>query len=384
MSASPSRTVRRPDGLVVALRRLDEAGPFLPAWRALAENALVDNLFFEPDFALAAAPAFGEGVELLLVADRPPEAPGCRLLALWPCRIVRRWGLPLPVLMGWSHGFAIFGAPLLDAAAAPAALAALLDAPRPLGLPRRMMMPYLPLDGPLAALVEAHRARHGLRRADHWAHARGWLDLGVDARGEASLSPRRTRQLDRLRRRLAPACFETVTDRDALGPALDDYIALETAGWKGRAGTALGQHPAEARFLHALVAAYGARGAVRIDRLRRGEGKDGKSLAASLAIRTGGTLWYLKISHDEAEARNSPGVQLVREVTRSLRADARLAGADSCAPPGFRMIESAWEGRRPLAHALIEAGGGDPLFPLAARLESLRALVARARLRWRR
>ena len=377
MTGLPSPTAVLPGGLVAALRPLDAASPLLPAWRGLARAALVDNLFFEPDFALAAGAAFGAGVHVLVVCDRPPEAPGARCLALWPCRVERRWGLPLPVLIGWTHGFSIFGAPLVDAGDPDRALAALLyEAPRALGLPPRLMLPYLPLDGPFARALDRARARSGGRIAWYWEHARGVLDLGAqDAAPPAAPSPRRARQLARLSRRMAaaaPVSHETVAASAALGPALDDFVALEAAGWKGRAGSAVGQRPREVAFLHALVRAYGARGEARIDRLVR----EGRSLAVSLGIRTGATWWYLKIAHDEAEARNSPGAQLVRRVTAALLADPSLRLADSCAPPGFALIESAWRGRLRLGHGLIEAGR-DPWFPLAVRLEGLRAGAGR-------
>ena len=39
----------------------------VPAWRALAARALEPNVFYEPAFARAAAPVFGEGVGAGLV-----------------------------------------------------------------------------------------------------------------------------------------------------------------------------------------------------------------------------------------------------------------------------------------------------------------------------
>lgn len=379
-------TGRTPEGLVVALRPLEATAPLLGAWRDLGRDALVENLFFEADFALSAAEAFGAGIGVLTVSDRVPEQPGARLLALWPCRIVRRWGVPLAALMGWTHGFSIFGAPLLAKDDAARGLRALLDAPRHLGLPRRLLMPYLPLDGPLAALLDEALARTGGRRADFWEHERGFLDLfGTDPTSRTGylaghVSERKARQLARLSRRLAAGGaleHDIVRAPESLGEALADYVALETVGWKGRAGTAIGCRPTEAAFLRRLIEIYGATGRVRIDRLRR----EGRSLASSLALETSSTAWYLKISHDEAEARNSPGALLVERVTRSLLADPRIASADSCAPPNFPLIETFWAQRRRLAHGLIEAGGGDRLFPLAVRLESLRAQVSRARSR---
>ncbi|MCE4222481.1 GNAT family N-acetyltransferase [Methylobacterium sp. C25] len=377
-------TGRTAEGLVVAALPLDAGSPLLPAWRDLARDPLVENLFFEPEFALAAAHAFGGGIRLLTVSDRPPEAPGARLLALWPCRVVRRWGVPIPALMGWTHGFSIFGAPLLAKSEAAPALRALLDAPRHLGLPRRLLMPYLPLDGPFAALLDDVLARSGRRRADFWAHERGFLAPAVgrdgtrDAYLDAHLSERKARQLARLFRRIsadASVEHEIVREPGRLAEALDDYIALESAGWKGQAGTAVAKRPNEAAFLAGLVRSYGTDRRIRFDRLRR----DGRSLAVSLSLETASTFWFLKIAHDETEAKNSPGALLVERVTRSLLADPRIAAADSCAPPNFPLIETFWSERRRLAHGLIEAGGGDRLFRPAVALEGLRAQAARVR-----
>ena len=384
-----TRTGRTSDGLVVALRPFDPAAPYLDAWRALGRRALVDNLFFEPDFVIAAAPAFDHGIGLLMIGDRPPEQPGLRLLALLPCRVAHRWGLPIPVLMGVTHAFSIFGAPLVDRSDPRRALAGLLfEGPRLLRLPRRVMLPYLPLDGPLAASIAAIVAGRGGRRADFWAHERGALELASLTASEranylaTSLSGRKARQLDRLYRRLAAdgaITHETIRDPDRLGPALDDFIALEATGWKGRAGTAVENSPDEVAFLHRLVRAYGARNEVRIDRLRR----DRRSVAISIAFETGSTLWYLKIAHDEAEARNSPGAQLALRVTRTVIEDDRLAMADSCAPPDFPMIATFWGDRRRLAHALVDTGG-DRLFRLAVTLETARARLADWRARRKR
>lgn len=76
-----------PGGFVAAVRPLDPRAPWIPAWRALGAASLIRNPFYEAGYALAARDAFGAGVRLLLVADRPPEAPGARLVAVWPFRL---------------------------------------------------------------------------------------------------------------------------------------------------------------------------------------------------------------------------------------------------------------------------------------------------------
>ncbi|MER2264798.1 GNAT family N-acetyltransferase [Methylobacterium oxalidis] len=403
MARPMTRDAPLPGGLVAALRPLgapDAVPPaflpaflpaYLPAWEALARDAFAPNPFYEPGYAAAAAPAYGAGVALLMVADRPPEAPGARLLALWPFRRARaRFGLPLPVLAGWMHDHAVLGVPLLDGREPARALAALLAAPRALSLGPRLLMPYLPEAGPFADLLAAERARAGTREIRVWAHARAMLDLDgpgpARAGALAHLSARRRRKLRAtaaaLEAESGPLHLDTAREPAALAAALEDFIALEAAGWKGRGGTAIACRPAEAAFLRAMTAALGAQGRLRIDRLRAG----GRTLAAAVLPRTGADLWVLKIAYDETRARHSPGVQLLHRLSRDWIDDPGVRRVDSCAAPGNALAETFWTGRRRLAHHLVEAAGGDPAFPLAAALEraragavALRAEVARLR-----
>jgi hypothetical protein len=376
--ADTATTVRLPDGNIAALRPLDPAAPWVSAWRALSLRPFVENLFYDPDFALAARDAFGDGVEVILVGDRPPEQLGLQLRAVWPYRRQRlRWGIPLRLAMGWMHGYGVFGVPLLDPIAPANALDALLQAMGRLGGPRAMLT-YVPTSGPFADLLERSCRSQGLAQARFWAHSRAVFDPSTQGNNDRAqyldrLSPRRKRRLRHSAERLAPLKFESVRDVASLRAALDDYIALEGAGWKGRAGTALGDAPGEVALLHASVAAFGARGRVRIDRLRR----DGTTLASAITYITGTRAWCLKISFAEAVARDSPGALLLQQMTQGLIADGTLAGADSCAPPDFQLAETFWAERMPLAHILIETPGGDPLFGFARRLEGLRARLSR-------
>lgn len=381
MSAS-GPTAALPGGLFAALRPLDPGSAPVAAWRALGAAALVPNPFYEADYALPAAGAFGDGVRLMLVADRPPEEPGARLLALWPFRASRtRWGVPLAVLVGWTHGFCPLGVPLLAAAEPERALDGLLAAPRALALPPRLLMMNAPADGPFAGLLASRR------RAAYWPHARGLLDLDgltpeARARYLGHMGAKRRRKIRLGRERLeagGTVVVESVTEPEALMAALDDYVALESAGWKGRGGTALGQRPAEAAFLRGVVAAFGGCGRLRIVRLRRG----GRTLAAAILPRVGDTAFVLKISYDEAEAAGAPGVQLVHRLTEAVLGAGDLQRIDSCAAPDYRLAEMFWTGRRAIAHLLVEAGP-DPLFPVARALERAREGYAGWRTRRRR
>ncbi|KQP31663.1 hypothetical protein ASF49_09470 [Methylobacterium sp. Leaf104] len=387
MTRTAARSIVTPDGLVVALRPLQADAPWVAAWHDLGRRPLLDNLFYDPDYALPAADAFGRDVQVALVGDRLPEEPGLRLLGVWPVQVRRwRWGLPLLLAMGWMHDFGIFGAPLLDGAEPARALDALVFGLRRLVGPR-LMLTHVPTAGPFADLLSDWLDRHALRHARFWAHERAFLDLtDRDADGRATylghLSSRKQRKLRQAWDRLSadgPVTFETIRDPAALPAAIDDYIALEGAGWKGARGTAIADDAIQTRMMRAFTARFGARGAVRIDRLRR----EGRTLAAVVSFTTRGQLWSLKISYDSAVARHSPGALAFHRLTQAVVADPALTRADSCAPPHYPLPETFWTERLALAHILVEAPGGDRLFPLAARLEGWRAEASLRLKAWR-
>ncbi len=374
-------TATLPQGLVAAVRPLDPGASWIPAWRALGAVSAIRNPFYEAGYALAARAAFGAGVRLLIVADRPPEAPGARFHAVWPFRVSRRrWGLPLPLLMGWTHGYCPFGAPLLDGADPAGALAALRAAPRALGLPPRLLLPNAPADGLLPDLLAAQ----GAASAAYWPHARGLLDVSACTPAARAgylghLSGQRRRKLRRAHARLDAAgavAFEMLAAPADLDRALTEHVALEAAGWKGRAGTGLGQRPAEVAFLRAALSDLAAGDGVRIARLRRAD----RTLASLILPVTGAEAWVLKIAHDETEPETAPGIQLVHRLTEAVVSGGwAIDRIDSCAPPDFALGSLFWTERRKIAHLLV-AAGRDPLFPVARALERAREHVARARL----
>src|SRR5580692_1472745 len=133
----------------VEWRALAELVPIAAPWHALAARALAPNVFYEPAFALAAAAAFGQDVGAGLVWSRTAPA---RLLGFFPARIARRrYGIGLPILLGWTHPYAPLGAPLIDRDAGAAVISAWLDhVADDAKLPSLLLLPYLPSEGPLA------------------------------------------------------------------------------------------------------------------------------------------------------------------------------------------------------------------------------------------
>src|SRR5271170_3536515 len=84
---APSQT------LLTEQRPLAALADIVEPWRRLAGTAAEPNVFYEPGFALAAAPTLGREVEAILVWSA--EVPG-RLVGLFPFRAAaRRYGVKL-------------------------------------------------------------------------------------------------------------------------------------------------------------------------------------------------------------------------------------------------------------------------------------------------
>jgi CelD/BcsL family acetyltransferase involved in cellulose biosynthesis len=368
----------------VEWRPLAELAGIAAEWQSLAARALAPNVFYEPAFALAAMPVFGAGVGAGLVWSRVSPT---RLLGFFPGRIERRrYGFPLPVLVGWTHPYGPLGTPLIDRDAGVAVLSAWLDhlAGRT-DLPHVLLMPYLPVDGPVAQVFEVALARRNGESIALDSHQRALLaPTGTRAHYlDHAMGAKKRKELRRQRKRLAEAealVPSTVRDPSGMGAALDDFLELEAAGWKGRAGTAARAQDSVLGFMGKAVAGLAQEGKARIDLLSAGA----RPIAAIVTLQSGATAWCWKIAYDEAFARSSPGVQLLLDVTQALLDDPNIACADSCATADHPMIDHIWRERRGLADHLMRLGPqGRPTFAIAHTLERLRraAIAGLKRLR---
>jgi CelD/BcsL family acetyltransferase involved in cellulose biosynthesis len=353
-------------------RPLAALEPDREAWRRLSERAAEPNVFYDPAFALAAGPALGARVQAALVwsGTRPRQ-----LFGFFPIRHERRYGPFWPVVTGWTHAFAPLGTPLVDRDRADqvidAFLASVSGAARAAPI---LLWPFIPEHGPFAAALDRVLTRRGHRTARFGNHQRAVLAPGAERADylTRALSPKRRKELARLRRRLTVhGKLELATARTEaeVAASLSEFLALEARGWKGRAGTAIDSNPAIGRFVGSAMTALAADAMARIDRLRL----DGRTLAAAITLRHGEAAWFWKIAFDEAYARCSPGVQLTLEVTAALLADARMVRADSCAIEHHPMIDHVWRERIAVSDRLIAVDAtAERAFWVARRLEAWR------------
>jgi CelD/BcsL family acetyltransferase involved in cellulose biosynthesis len=363
----------------VEWRELAQLPPIVDEWRTLATRALEPNVFYEPAFALAAAPVFGRDAGAMLVwSGTEPR----RLLGFFPARVERRrYGVHLPVLAGWTHPYAPFGVPLVEREAAePITAAWLAHLAADATLPGLLLLPYLPVDSPFASALEAIGRRARMPTADFDRHERAQLAPSRERSHyvEQALSKHHHKELRRCWRRLSETgavLLTTATEPAAVAAAIEDFLTLEASGWKGRAGTAAAGRPDLNSFMRAAVGGLAAEGKVSIDCMR----VDGRAIATTIILRSGSCAWFWKIAYDEAFARFSPGVILSAVLTDLLADDATIVRTDSCATANHPMIDRLWRERLALCNRLMAVRPQAP-FSLARRLEGLRsAAIAAAR-----
>jgi CelD/BcsL family acetyltransferase involved in cellulose biosynthesis len=358
------------NALTVEWRWIAELVPVVEAWRELAASALEPNVFYEPSFALAAAAVFGDDVGAVLVwsGTRPRK-----LLGFFPARVTeRRYGLKLPMLVGWTHPYAPLGTPLVERDAAETVITAwLAHLAGSSVLPGLLLLPLMTQDGPFAAALGAVLRRSRMPSSDFAPHRRALLAPGDDRAHylEHTLSLHRQKELRRTGRRLADAgalLFAAATEPAAVAAAIEDFLALESQGWKGDAGTAANDHAETRNFIQTALGALSAEGKATIDRILL----DGRPIAAAITLRSGDAAWYWKTAFDEDFARYAPGMLLTAALTERLAEDQSIARTDSCAAPGTAVLNRIWRERLALCDRLIAVRPEAP-FALACRLESL-------------
>lgn len=338
-------------GALLPIRDLDE--PALAAWRTLAGAAREPNPFFEPELATAAAQHLPGGEHDLLLAIFEDEA---MVLAL-PVRRRRSYRrLPVPSLLAWGHTHAFLDAPLLAAADPAGAVACALDTARASGA-RWLVLERTLGEGPGRQALDLALARRGAgavaltrfeRPVVHRRPAATYLD--------GRLSGQRRKNLRRQGRRLAEALGPvTIRDRAAgdFDATLERFLALERAGWKGQAGTAVSSDPGHAAFFRAGMGALARAGRVQAWTLEAGE----ETVAVLLAVVSGGGAFHVKTAYDEAHAPHSPGTQLEIGVLEAFHDDPALQWIDSCTSTPESTSALLYPDRQPVEALIVPLAG---------------------------
>jgi CelD/BcsL family acetyltransferase involved in cellulose biosynthesis len=117
-------------------------------------------------------------------------------------------------------------------------------------------------------------------------------------------------------------------DADRVGVVLEEGLALEASGWKGREGTAILDDPQVASFYRALVSRLAGSGQLRQYVLRQ----HGRAVAWDLCLRYERNAYGLKKAYDETYRSSAPGFELQRQELMTMFQDHDLGAWHLLAP----------------------------------------------------
>lgn len=326
----------------------------------LTNRAIEPNVFFTGAFLAPAMPRLEERLVRLMVMRDEAEARS-RLRFLMPFSIERPGIAVGPsILRVWAHSFGPLGTPLLDREDAAETLDNLLDAlgQRSLGLPSVMMLPDLRLDGAFTRLLRAVAMSRNLAVAEVGRTTRAMLESRRDAPAylARSLSRKALHEMQRQQRRLAERgslVYAVARQPEEIARRLEEFIVLESGGWKGKQRTAIASDRYRAAFAREAVMNLAEADAVRIHTLDL----DGRAVAAMIVFVISGEAFTWKTAYDESYSAYSPGKLLMMRLTEWHLDDPNIMRTDSCAVPDHPVMDRFWTERAAVGTLIV---GLDP------------------------
>jgi len=309
----------------------DISAPDEERWRRLAERAVEPNPLCEPDCVIPAARHLSHGADIFLaVAEEDGLFQACV-----PFRPVSRWyNISYPIAANKVRRSTYVGSPLIDASAGTAAAATLLgtlaDQRAALGY-RLFGLDSLREGGPVAHYLRSAAAGMGLPIHTQEDFDRAFLVRRADPTYYDDLSPDRRKKLRRRRRLLTDELGSppVLVDRSHDLSAIDDFIALEAAGYKSITGVALASNPGEPQYFRSMCERFADNKRLLVLSLECA----GRTLAMRILLRGGDGLFGVKVTYDERFKRFGPGVLLHVDSFEYIHHNTDARFVDPCASP---------------------------------------------------
>jgi CelD/BcsL family acetyltransferase involved in cellulose biosynthesis len=319
-----------------------------PHWRDLVGRAS-GNAFADPS-GLKAACEQGFAEPFVMLAWDDADTPA-RLVGLMALRAQKTPGLPARHLWSQAQDYAFVSNPVVDPACGDEVMRAFFAeiARRP-DLPKIVRFQHLDGSDPsydaiAAALAAPLTQSLILEESETPIITR---EAGMKRSGST-----RKKLRQHWNRLAATGAVDVVNERSeaAARDALETFLVMEAAGWKGERGSAILSSARDTAFVRAFVAAMAAHGNASVALLRI----DGRPIAAQVLFYAGAKAYTWKTAYDAAYGDFSPGALLIERLTAMLFEEGGIAAIDSCSNGGGFMA-TLWEGRRPTLDLLVELG----------------------------
>jgi CelD/BcsL family acetyltransferase involved in cellulose biosynthesis len=314
------------------------------------------NIFFSARLLAPAMPRIDDRqVRLALIRDEGESH--SRLRLLMPFTVEKPgFAMGAPIIRVWSNPFGPLGTPLVDAEDAAETIDNLLEAltAREAKLPSVLVLPDVRLGGRFAQLARAVAIGRDLPVAVTDSFRRPMLESLQDGETymKASVSPHHYREMQRQWRKLGQLGrleYAVARQPEEVRQRMEEFLALESTGWKGRKRSALINDRYRAAFAREAITNLAEVDAVRIHTINL----DGRAIASIVIFLMAGEAYTWKTAYDESLSRYSPGKLLVMKLTDWHLDDANILRTDSCAVPDHPIMSRLWEEREEMGTLVI-------------------------------
>lgn len=320
-------------------------------WDALAASALEPNPYYARSFFLAGLRTVDSRVQVQAVTVHRNGV----LVGLFPFRLKT---FPLKRAVASANHYQPSGQPLIHREHADGVVRAWLNAIDKSVIPKRWTFKNIELTSRFLALCAQHDHHNAFRTIPTGSYRRARLDRrtkSFEAHLESVISKRRAKDIQRTIRRLeelGTLSFERVTDPGQVERRLEDFLAMEHGGWKGKMGTSFLAHAADGEFARQ---AYISDGALRtsVDSLLL----NGQPIAISINLQVANTVFTPKCSYDEAYRKYSPGLALEYLIVQAFYESDEDVEMDSSTTVDGHVVEGLWNSQVQMGSVVIGPKG---------------------------
>jgi hypothetical protein len=322
----------------------------------LSNRAMEPNVFFTGRFLAPAMPRLEDRIiRLALIRDNDERR--SRIRFLMPFSIEKPgFSIGAPIIRAWSNPFGPLGVPLLDAEDAAETIDNLyeaLTAPSA-GLPHVLVLPDIRLKGKFAQLARAVAIGRNLPLTVTDTFSRPMLESLQDGQTylRHAISAPHLRELRRqwnLLAKVGTVSYNVARQPGDIRVRMEEFLALEASGWKGKQRTAMVLDRYRAAFAREAITNLAEADSVRIHTIDL----DGTAIASMIVFMMAGEAYTWKTAYDEQYAKYSPGKLLLAELTEWHLDDANIVRSDSCAVPDHPVMSRFWEEREDMGTLVI-------------------------------
>ncbi len=204
-----------------------------------------------------------------------------------------------------------------------------------------VVLDYLDKASPLAVALSGIDERSPVSTSVAEMGERASIQMENDKIPDLPINKKRLREYARLEKKLGAigaVSHEKATETFEILLRLEEYLLMETRGWKGRRGTSIHAIKRDAAFARQSVMDLAREERCEIFTLRVND----VAIASTILFIMNGHYFPWKICFNESFARYSPGTQLMLKLTADITSRKDFRHADSLAHFGRSWMSALW------------------------------------------